>query len=229
MKYTVQELYNKLVNEYQIIGQEASILFQLKDLQIKISTKDTVGNLLQEWLKAWMKEQKVDFLETGNTQSFPDFNLDINNLKKSLLEVKTFDFDRGPGFDLANFDSYCNSLLENAYRLDSDYLIFAYQMENARISIKNVWLKKIWELAGGSGTYPIKVQEKKNVIYNLRPVVWYSKRSRFKPFDSLESFLAALNETRYQYPQTRHTNAHWLKKVLKNYESHTGKRLSVST
>ncbi|MEN0051062.1 MAG: NgoBV family restriction endonuclease [Bacteroidota bacterium] len=229
MKYTISQLYNKLVNDYQIIGQEASILFQLKDLQIKISTKDTVGNLLQEWLKAWMKAQEVDFLETGHSQSFPDFNLDTNNLKKALLEVKTFDFDRGTGFDLANFDAYCNSLLENAYRLDSDYLIFAYQMENARISIKNVWLKKIWELAGGSGTYPIKVQEKKNVIYNLRPVVWYSQRSRFKPFESLEAFLAALNETRYQYPQTRHTNAHWLKKVIKNYEFHTGKRLFVDS
>jgi hypothetical protein len=41
-----------------------------------------------------------------------------------ILQVKSFDWDRGPGFDLANFDSYCNSLLESSYRIDSDYLIF---------------------------------------------------------------------------------------------------------
>ena len=42
-----------------------------------------------------------------------------------------------------------------------------------------------------------------------------------------EEFLSALNETRYQYPQTRHSNGHWLKNVLKNYEEHTGIKLQV--
>ncbi|MEM6966635.1 MAG: NgoBV family restriction endonuclease, partial [Bacteroidota bacterium] len=181
----------------------------------------------QEWLKAWMRSEEVDFYETGHSQTFPDFHLHQDNHRKGLLEVKSFDFKRGPGFDLANFDSYCTSLLSDAYRIDSDYLIFAYQMEGSDITIKNVWLKKIWELACPSSTYPVKVQEKKNVIYNLRPSVWYSERSRFKPFSTKEAFLAALNETRYQYPQTRHANAHWLKKVIKNYQEHTGVLLDV--
>lgn len=73
----------------------------------------------------------------------------------------------------------------------------------------------------------VKVQEKKSVIYNIRPSIWYSERTTFKPFNSLEEFLSALNETRYQYPQTRHTNAHWLQNVLKNYEEHTGIKLQV--
>lgn len=179
MKITAQQLYKKLVEDYKIIGEKGVINFSLKNLTISVETKDTVGNLLQEWLKAWMRKEKVDFEETTNTQTFPDFNLDKENRKKGLLEVKTFDWNRGPGFDLANFDSYCNSLLENAYRIDSDYLIFAYQMEGTQITIKNVWLKKIWELSCPSGTYPIKVQEKKQVIYNLRPGTWYSERSKF--------------------------------------------------
>jgi type II restriction enzyme len=227
MKLTAEQLYNKLVHEYKIIGEKAVINFSLKNLTIAVETKDTVGNLLQEWLKAWMNKEGVDFDENNNSQTFPDFYLDSDNPKKELLEVKTFDWDRGPGFDLANFDSYCNSLLENAYRIDSDYLIFAYRMQGSEITIADVWLKKIWELACPSGTYPIKVQEKKQIIYNLRPGVWYSDRSTFKPFDSKEAFLAALNETRYQYPQTRHGNGHWLKNVLKNYEAHTGVSLAV--
>lgn len=227
MKLTGQELYSKLVNDYKIIGEIGVINFTMKDLMIEVETKDTVGNLLQEWLKAWLTREGVEFKENTNSQKFPDFYLDIEDRKKGLLEVKTFDWDRGPGFDLANFDSYCNSLLENAYRIDSDYLIFAYQMEGSVITIKNVWLKKIWELACSSSTYPIKVQEKKSVIYNLRPATWYSERTKFKPFNTKEEFLSALNETRYQYPQTRHTNGHWLNNVLKNYKEHTGSGLVV--
>lgn len=228
MKVTAKELYKKLVEDYNIVGETGNIKFSIKDLTIVVKTKDTVGNLIQEWLKVWFQQTEIDFEENTNSQTFPDFLLDKDNHKKGLLEVKSFDFERGPGFDLANFDSYCNSLLDSAYRLDSDYLILAYQMdENGVISIKDVWLKKIWELACSSGTYPLKVQEKKNVIYNIRPSKWYSDRTKYKTFTSKEEFLSALNNTRYQYPQTRHMNAHWLQKVLKNYQEHTGVLLTV--
>lgn len=227
MKLTARQLYDKLVKEYKIIGETGNIKFTVKDLSVLVKTKDTVGNLLQEWLKAWFQQENIHFEENTNSQTFPDFLLNKDDYKKGLLEVKSFDFDRGPGFDLANFDSYCNSLLENAYRIDSDYLILAYQMKDGIISIKDVWLKKIWELACPSSTYPLKVQEKKSVIYNIRPSVWYSERSKFKPFNSKEEFLSALNNTRYQYPQTRHANGHWLRNVLKNYQEHTGVSLTV--
>lgn len=227
MKTTAQQLYDRLVNDYQLVGEQGGIKFQLKDLEITVKTKDSVGNLIQEWLKAWMVCEGFAFVEATNSQTFPDFLLNVSDPTRDLLEVKSFDWDRGSGFDLANFDSYCNSLLEFAYRLDADYLIFAYQMIEGQISIKHIWLKKIWDLACPSSTYPLKVQEKKNVIYNIRPATWYFERTVFKPFGSAEAFLKALNETRYQYPQTRHSNAHWLRKVLKNYEQHTGVRLRV--
>ena len=203
------------------------IQFTLKDLTIKIETKDTIGNLIQEWLKEWMKKENIEFEENTNSQTFPDIFLNVKDKTKGLLEIKTFDFNRGPGFDLANFDSYCTSLLENSHRLDSDYLILAYQMNGSEITIKDIWLKKIWELSGASSTYPIKVQEKKKVIYNIRPIIWYSGKTTFKSFSSKEEFLKALNETRYQYPKTHHDNAHWLKKVLKDYKDKTGSDLKV--
>ena len=95
------------------------------------------------------------------------------------------------------------------------------------ITIKNVWLKKIWEIAGGRGPYPVKVQEKKKTIYNLRPINWYSSKTKFKPFENKESFLKALNETRYQYYKTRPDNSHWLQQVIANYKLHTGITLIV--
>ncbi|MFN4145132.1 MAG: NgoBV family restriction endonuclease [Runella sp.] len=227
MRLSAQQLFDQLVNEYGIIGQTGVIQFRLKNLTIEVESKDSVGNLIQEWLQSWLKSQGISFETNPSSQTFPDIFLDTTNHKRGLLEIKTFDIDRGPGFDLANFDSYCNSLLTHAYRLDSDYLIIAYQMSGAAITIKNVWLKKIWELSGGSSTYPLKVQEKKNIIYNIRPIIWYSERSTFKAFESKEEFLIALNNTRYQYPPTRHGNAHWLNKVLRNYEEHTGIKLSI--
>ncbi len=227
MRLSAQELYKKLVEDYQLIGQTGIINFTLKDLTVSIESKDTVGNLIQDWLVQWMKREQLSFEENPSSQTFPDIYLNVDDKKRDLLEIKTFDWERGAGFDLANFESYCGSLLTNAYRLDSDYLIIAYKMEDTKITIKNVWLKKIWELSGGSGTYPIKVQEKKQVIYNLRPINWYSDRSTFKAFDSKENFLKALNETRYQYSKTHHDNSHWLKKVIKNYAEHTGTILNI--
>lgn len=228
MKILAQQLYKKLVTDYKLVGQKGRITFKLKDITVEIETKDTIGSLIQEWLKEWMKSEKINFEENQNSQTFPDIFLNTKDKKKGLLEIKTFDFDRGPGFDLANFDSYSNSLLTNSYRLDSDYLILAYQMSGSVITIKDVWLKKIWELAGASSTYPIKVQEKKNVIYNIRPIIWFSERSKFGAFKSKEEFLKALNETRYQYPKTHHDNAHWLNKVIKNYKEHTGSNLVIA-
>ena len=228
MKISAQQLYKKLVTDYKLVGQKGRITFKLKDITVEIETKDTIGSLIQEWLKEWMKSEKINFEENQNSQTFPDIFLNTKDKKRGLLEIKTFDFDRGPGFDLANFDSYSNSLLTNSYRLDSDYLILAYQMSGSVITIKDVWLKKIWELAGASSTYPIKVQEKKNVIYNIRPIMWFSERSKFGAFKSKEEFLKALNETRYQYPKTHHDNAHWLNKVIKNYKEHTGSNLVIA-
>lgn len=226
MQVTSQELFNKLM-EYGIVGQKGEINFVLKDLSIKITSRDTVGNLIQDWLKQWMMTQNIDFEVNDNSQVFPDIYLDKHNKKQGLLEIKTFDFDRGPGFDIANFDAYCNSLMTSAYRLDSDYLIIGYKMTGHEITIADVWLKKIWEIASSSSTYPVKVQEKKKIIYNIRPNKWYSLKTTFKPFESKELFLKALNETRYQYPATHFNNAHWLNNVKANYAEYAGIELII--
>jgi len=226
MQLTSQQLFDKLM-EYGIVGQKGEINFILKDLSIKITSRDTVGNLIQDWLKQWMMTEHIEFEVNDNSQVFPDIYLDKHNKKLGLLEIKTFDFDRGPGFDIANFDAYCNSLLTSAYRIDSDYLIIGYKMTGHEITIADVWLKKIWEIASSSEKYPIKVQEKKSIIYNIRPNKWYSTRNRFSSFASKESFLKALNETRYQYPATHFNNAHWLNNVRNNYATHTGVELII--
>ena len=94
MKLTSQQLFHKLVNEYKIIGEKGQINFTLKDLTIAVETKDTIGNLIQEWLKAWMFQNNIEFGNAPHSQDFPDFLLDVDNLTTGLLEVKSFDYNK---------------------------------------------------------------------------------------------------------------------------------------
>ena len=223
-----QQIYNKLTTEYNLVGAVGKIDFTLKDIKVAVESKDTVGNHIQEWFKKWLERYDIYHGEPEHTQSFPDFFLNPNSLVADLLEVKAFNFKKGPGFDIAQFNTYSNSLLTHAYRLDSNYLIIAYSMTGANIKINKVWLKKVWQISGGSGPWPMKVQAKHGTIENIRPVTWYSTHATFKPFETKEQFLKALNETRYQYPATHYENAHWLNNVLANYRQHTGIQLIIT-
>jgi type II restriction enzyme len=222
-----QQLYSKLVDNDQLIGKKGTISFDLNNYSIKIESKDIIGNVIQDWLKSWLAKEAVHFVINTNSQKFPDIYLESPTSKSGLLEIKTFDYKKSPNFDIANFESYCSSLTTDSYRLDSDYLILGYEMIGSEITLKDIWLKKIWEIAGPSQKWPLKVQDKRNVIYNIRPTVWYSKRGKFKAFGSKELFLKAINDTRYQYPQTHFQNAHWLNEVINNYYIHTGNKLII--
>jgi len=72
MKVTAKQLYTKLVDDYKIVGQTGVIKFTLKNLTIAIESRDTVGNLIQEWLKEWMKTEKIEFETNPSSQTFPD-------------------------------------------------------------------------------------------------------------------------------------------------------------
>lgn len=228
MKITPEQLYYKLTQEYKIIGEKGNIKFTLKDLTITVKTRDTVGNLIQEWLTAWLEVNDVEFILRPNTQDFPDLNLDIENREKGLVEIKSFDYDKAANFDVANFMAYRRSIIDYPYRLDSDYLIFGYRMVDGAIEIADVWLKKIWEITGPSADWPLKCQVKQGDLVNIRPIKWYkNERTKFKPFNSALSFLKAFQENQYKYGKTRYDKgtALFLDKIIKGYTASTGKSL----
>lgn len=229
MKLTPEQLFNKLTKEYKIIGEKGNIKFTLKDLTIIVKAKDTVGNLIQEWLAAWLKKNDVEFRLKPNTQDFPDLNLDIDDPERGLVEVKSFDYDKAANFDVANFMAYRRSIIDFPYRLDSDYLIFGYRMVDGSIEIADVWLKKIWEITGPSADWPLKCQVKQGDLVNIRPIKWYkNERTKFKPFNSALEFLHAFQENQYKYGKTRHDKgtALFLDKIQKGYTASTGKSLT---
>lgn len=228
MKLTAAQLYHKLVDEYQIVGELALITFKLKDLTIEVETRDTVGNLIQEWLKAWMRANDIEFRTPPSTQDFPDFLLNIDEPTSGLLEVKSFDYDKSANFDVANFMTYRRSLLNNPYRLNSDYLIFGYRMEGHHIEIVDVWLRKVWEITGPSEDWPLKCQVKQGEVVNIRPVKWYNnERTTFKAFNSALEFVNAFDANQRQWGRTERdplTNT-WLRNVKRGYREVTGSDL----
>lgn len=190
-----------IYNDLKLLFQNyhlGTINFNLCNINVKINSTDIVGNSLQSWLKEYFIYHNIFFLEPHNTQEFPDFFLS-NFSDKNLLEVKSFIYSRNPAFDIANFESYCDSVKNKPYRLDADYLIFGYEMsEDGNITIKDLWLKKIWEIAGTSSRYALKTQIKRDVIYNIRPNSQFKNNNK-TPFSSKKDFIVALYQTLFEY------------------------------
>lgn len=190
---------------------------------------DIVGNIMQEWLEGWLKKRNVAYSVNPNTQMPPDFFLTPDDQKHNLLEVKAFNADASPGFDIADFTMYSEEIIREPYMLDVDYLIFGYQMsDEGVVTIKNVWLKKVWEITRRMADWPLNLQVKKDVVHKIRPGVWYSTKPRdFKMFTCLEHFLSAMEETVYQNEDTRRKGSQWKNRFLANYKAFTGKTLTI--
>ncbi len=221
MYVTAQDIHDKLLEAgiHQQIG-EARVEFM--DVDVRMRDRSAIGNLLQEWLGNWLSEQEIHFRVKANTQEFPDFLLDENRNDIHLLEIKSFDWQRSANFDIANFDAYRRSLLTTAYRLDADYLIFAYQLDaEGYLTIPRMWLKKIWQIAGASGRYPLKCQVKQNIIHNIRPVTWYSSYSTYPTFESRAEFISALHQTIGLYVSVTEADE-WLQIVKSKYIEQVG-------
>ncbi len=224
IKITALGIYTELIENFKIKEKIGSVEIKLGNITAKYNGKDAIGDLLQEWLGEWLISKNYYFRTKENTQEFPDFLLSESDTT-DFLELKTFNANASPAFDIANFDSYCTSLLIIPERIEADYLIFSYKMTNSELSIDNVWLKKVWEMASPSGKDPVKLQVKRGQIYNIRPSTWYSNRLKFQPFDSKNDFLKAISETHKKYPQCDQYKKNWLKIVKKKYFHNTGIKL----
>lgn len=219
-KITAQELYTALGNLH-LERQIGVISFNLAGVSVKIDTTDTVGITLQAWLKQYLTDNDIYFSEPANTQEFPDFFLDNNEAFKHMLEVKAFNYNAAPAFDIANFESYCSSVKEKPYRLDADYLIFGYTMnDSGDITVKKVWLHKIWQIAGTSQRFPLKTQVKRDMIYNIRPNTDF-KAGNKGPFRSKDDFLLAIYKTLVIYKGKSFADD-WKQTLSTNYKKYYG-------
>lgn len=229
MKLTAQQIYNQLLSNDKILELNGQIKFYLGDIDIIVKQKDVVGNIIQEWVLGWLQKRGVEYAPSTNTQMPPDFYLDPEDLTKNLLEVKAFNRTASPGFDIADFRMYQNEIISKPYMLNVDYLIFGYDMsDDGIVTIKDLWLKKVWEITRRMKDWAINLQIKENVVHKIRPGVWYSARPNNYPmFRCLEDFLSAIEQTVWQNPETRKNSATWKTRFLESYERHYGVKLSI--
>ena len=205
-----QELYENLLSK-GIIGATGSISMELLGEKVAGNDKSVVGYSLQGWLDQWMSTQNIDHWSPENSQEPPDFYLSKNQ-KSDILELKSFNSEANPNFDIANFDAYRSMVEIHPEHLNADYLIFSYSLKDTVLKIEGMWLKKIWEITCGSDRYPLKTQVKRNVIYNIRPATWTSRNTRFPVFGTKEKFLKAIHDTTLVYHTPKEADR-WLKSV----------------
>jgi type II restriction enzyme len=223
------DVYNKLLSEDNILSKNGQIKFSLSDVDIIVKQKDVVGNIIQEWLHGWLKTKGIDFSLCSNPQMPPDFFLNPTDKTQDLLEVKAFYYKASPCFDIADFKMYSDEIVKKPYVLDTDYLVFGYDMSHEGIvTIKKIWLQKVWEMIRPMAKWPLNLQIKKNVVHKIRPGKWYSSRSRkFKFFASKEDFVAAVEETVYKNKDTRDNAADWKDRFLASYEHFYGRPVVI--
>ncbi len=229
MRLTAKQIYDKLIFEDKILELQGRIKFYFGDVNITVKQKDVIGNIIQEWLQGWLDKRKIDYAPSENTQMPPDFFLNPDNKETGLLEVKAFNRSASPGFDIADFRMYEEEIIEKPYMLDVDYLIFGYDMsDKGVVTIKDLWLKKVWEITRSMKGWAINLQVKQGVVHKIRPGVWYSTQKNNIPmFKCLEDFISAIEETMYQNPKTHENAASWKRNFLSNYEKYYGRKLNI--
>lgn len=102
MRLTAQQIYEKLINEDGILTLTGQIRFHLGDVSIIVKRKDVVGNIIQEWLEGWLIARGIEFDPNPNTQMPPDVFLNPDNHTENLLEIKAFNRESSPAFDIAD-------------------------------------------------------------------------------------------------------------------------------
>ena len=122
---------------------------------------------MEDIIYAKIKE-KLDDFEEGPKQASPDFYGDNKNCE---FELKVFGND--PNFDISNFQSYIeqlcspNGVFKKLFK--TKYIIFEYTQEKQNFKIKKFYYMNVWNLVSYTGKWPVSMQVKKSVWYNIRP------------------------------------------------------------
>ena len=94
-------LKNLLVNQ-GILKAQGQVNFNFFGEELIVTSLDVVGSILQNWFENWLRSNQIPYDVAQHSQSWPDFILQDG----TDLEIKAFDSNAGPNFDVANFDAY---------------------------------------------------------------------------------------------------------------------------
>ena len=164
-RISVEELYDKL-EKSDVLQLKFQGVIKVGGFEVNIGNNcDVVGNIMQEWLEGWLKKNDIEYRPNENTQMPPDVFLNPDDQTKDLLEVKAFNYEATPGFDIADFNAYQEEIIREPYMLHAKYLVFGYQMQkDGYVVIKKMWLKNVWDICRRMEKWPLNLQIKDKVV-----------------------------------------------------------------
>jgi hypothetical protein len=189
----IKEICNSLIGCKIKIG--FTIILPNGDVGERGSIKNCniIGDCMEDILFPFLKKHIPTFRK-GPKQKSPDF---FNN----GWEWESKCFNKTPGFDISNFNSYIQQIRENLKRkmYKTQYLIFKYNLKPDFIEIIDFKLCNVWEIINYTGKYPISLQCKKGMWYNIRPCSFTDMNNKNK---TPEIFVAKICEAIEVSPNT---------------------------
>lgn len=170
----------------QLIGKDfvMSVSFDSEVLPLEEceGLNNAVGCILEQMVFLMLRKE-LSFLERGAKQKSPDY------YNRNIYEYELKCFEKKPSFDISAYNSYVKQL-EHPNGLqrklfDTKYLVFKYCLTGSKIIIENFWMLNIWNLVNSTSKYPISVQMKHHIWFNIRPSTenkWYDKKRHPKFF-----------------------------------------------
>lgn len=213
---SLQELFE--ISKEKLEGQHGTITITFANRSHVYTGNDVIGNCLQEWLPNWFKFLGVDIKPGKGTQVFPDFVAQFGTQTHDM-EVKAWNINNAPAFDLANFQSFIETSYSSPGKLNAQYFILGYKLEDDGFSqgftVEKVFLKHIWEITSATTKYPIGLQVKRNMPYAMRPYNFH--RNPSGSFSTKIDFIMAVKKAFEMFPNSAlpFTPDQWFDKVSK--------------
>lgn len=216
--------YSELLNKY------GSIMVHFNNVPMAYTGRDIIGNSLQEWLPNWFEFIGVDIRSNPRTQTFPDFRIHLHS-EVYDFEIKCWNNNSTPGFDIANFNSFVSTLPNDPSQLNAYYFLLGYRplVEGVDFEkgfkVEEIYMKRIWELCGPTPTYPTPIQRKQGQPYALRPANFPNSRANI--FESRAEFVYAIAELIDSYPNPvwSFNGREWYDLVKESFEEKYGEQL----
>lgn len=212
---SIEELYT--ISKDKLIGEHGSISINFANRSHVSASNDIVGNCLQEWLPDWFHYLGVSIKPGPSTQVFPDFVAEFND-QAYEVEIKAWNCNNNPAFDIANFYSFLETTYEKPNKINANYFILGYKPASDNFAegftLEKLYLKKLYQICGPSKKYPLNIQVKRNQPYAIRPISFYKEAP--KSFNSPTEFIQAVKETFIMFPNPRiaFTPEEWATRVL---------------
>ncbi|MCL2355794.1 MAG: NgoBV family restriction endonuclease [Defluviitaleaceae bacterium] len=191
----LEGLYKKALEK--IKGERGTVVITIGNIPKISKSNDIIGNCVQEWIPQWLEDEGLTLESNKKSQAFPDFTAVIDG-KRYDMEVKCWNYNQSPAFDIANFNGFYREIFSNPAKLNAKYLIFGYSPTKHGFEIKDIFLKNLWDITSVSRKYPVGLQVKQGQPYAIRPFPFHKLPG--EAFGSAEKFIAAIRDTRTLFP-----------------------------